>query len=265
MEAENRAALADLDDNDLASGTMAAVDRIRPHLGTILLVVLALFAGLAIWTLIRSQQAAQRTASWDDCLAALAEGNPARLEAVVARYGGSAAAQWAELVLADTALADGNRLLASEPAGGRRRLEEAAGRYTAVNAQRPQQLAAERAVLGLARARESLGELAEARRGYQALVDEYPASPFRPLAEERIAALGRESTAEWYKWFASRSVAAPPPASEAAPPAADTTPPAADTAAPAEPKPAADADEPSGPPEPSERSEPAEPAAAPAG
>lgn len=264
MEAENRAALADLDDNDLASGTMAAVDRIRPHLGTILLLALAVFAGLAIWTLIRSQQAAQRTASWDECLAALAEGNPARLEAVVARYGGSPAAQWAELVLADTALADGNRLLTIEPAQGRRGLEEAAGRYTAVNAQRPQQMAAERAVLGLARARESLGELAEARRGYQALVDEYPASPFRPLAEERIAALGRESTAEWYKWFESRPVAAPPPAG-AASPAADTAPPAAaaDAAAPAEQKPAAD--EPSGSSEPAERGEPAQPAAAPAG
>ena len=265
MEAENRAALGDLDDNDLASGTMAAVDRIRPHLGTILLIALAVFAALAIWTLIRSQQAAQRTASWDECLAALAEGNPARLEAVVARYGGSSAAQWAELVLADTALADGNRLLTIEPAQGRRRLEEAAGRYTAVNAQRPQHLAAERAVLGLARARESLGELAEARRGYQALVDEYPGSPFRPLAEERIAALGRESTAGWYKWFESRSVTAPPPAAGAASPAADTAPAAADAdaAAPAEQKPAAD--EPSGPPQPSERGEPARPAAAPAG
>lgn len=258
MEAENRAALDDLDDNDLASGTLAVVDRIRPHLGTILLAVLAVFAALAIWTLVRSQQAAQRTAAWDECLTGLAEGDPARLEEVVARYGESAAAQWAELVLADTALADGNRLLTSDRALGRRRLEEAVGRYTAVNAQRPKQLAAERAVLGLARARESLGELAEARRGYQALADEYPASPFRPLAEERIAALGRESTAGWYKWFESRSVPA--------------TPPAAETSA-AEPKADAAADEPSGTRDPAEPGEseraaedagPGGPAAAPA-
>lgn len=263
MESENRVALGDLEDNDLANGTMAVVDQIRPHLGTILLVVLTLFASLAIWTLVRSQQAAQRTAGWDACLAALAEGDQVRLEEIVGRYGGSTAAQWAELVLADTALADGNRLLAIDAARGRRRLEEAVGRYTTVNAQRPKQLAAERGVLGLARARESLGELAEARRGYEALVEEYPTSPFRPLAEERIAALGRESTAEWYKWFESRSAAAATPAAEAG--------------AAAEPKPESVTDEPSGQREPATQQEPAqrgepaqpagsgEPAAPPAG
>jgi hypothetical protein len=228
MEAESKAALGDLEDNDLASGTLALVDRIRPHLGTILLGVLVLFAALAAWTLVTSQQSSQRAAGWDECLTALAEGDPGRLEAVATRYGGTAAAQWAEIVLADTALADGNRLLMADRAQGVRRLEEAVGRYTAVNAQRPSPLAAERAIFGLARTRESLGELAEAKRGYEALVAEHPESPFRPLAEERIAALARESTGRWYKWFESRPVAPPAqsadkkPADEPAQPAAES-------------------------------------------
>jgi hypothetical protein len=219
MEAESRAALGDLEDNDLATGTLALVDRIRPHVGTILFGVLALFAALAAWTLINSQRSAQRAAGWDECLAALAEGDPGRLETVATRYGGTAAAQWAEIVLADTALADGNRLLLTDRAQGLRRLADAAGRYTAVNAQRPGPLAAERAIFGLARARESIGELAEAKRGYEALVAEYPESPFRPLAEERITALGGESTARWYKWFESRP---PVAAATAQPPAAES-------------------------------------------
>lgn len=157
MEAESRAAPGDLEDNDLASGTIAIVDRIRPHLGTILLSVLVLFAALAAWTLIQSQTTARLAAGWDDCLAALAEGDPGRLETVAAQYGGTPAAQWAEIVLADTALADGNRLLITDRAQGVRRLEEAAGRYTAVNAQRPGLLAAERATFGLARAGEPRG------------------------------------------------------------------------------------------------------------
>ncbi|MFM7137661.1 MAG: tetratricopeptide repeat protein [Planctomycetota bacterium] len=244
MEAESRAAPGDLEDNDLASGTIAIVDRIRPHLGTILLGVLVLFAALAAWTLIQSQTTARLAAGWDDCLAALAEGDPGRLETVAAQYGGTPAAQWAEIVLADTALADGNRLLITDRAQGVRRLEEAAGRYTAVNAQRPGLLAAERATFGLARARESLGELAEAKRGYEALVAEYPESPFRPLAAERIAALGRESTGRWYKWFESRPVASPAPdaqqtkptneSAEPAKPAAESKP-AARSGKPAEP------------------------------
>jgi hypothetical protein len=257
LEAESRVALGDLEDNDLASGTMAVVDRIRPHLGTILLAALVLFVGLAAWTLIRSQRAAQRTAAWDECLAALAGGDPAGLEDVVARYGGSAAAQWAELVLADTALADGNRLLLSDAQRGRRRLEEAVGRYTAVNALRPAQLAAERAILGLARARESLGELAEARSGYEALVKEYPDGLFRPLAEERVAALSRGSTERWYKWLESRQAAAP--ADVSAEPAASE--PAAEKPAPDEPAAVTQPADAADAAEPADAGKPAEPPA----
>ena len=241
MDADNRDAPSDLQDNDLASGTLAFVDRIRPHLGTLLLGVLVLFAGLAAWTLINSQRLAQRAAGWDECLTALAEGDPGRLETVATRYAGTAAAQWAEIVMADTALADGNRLVITDRAQGVRRLGEAVARYTAVNAQRPGPLAAERAIFGLARSRESLGELAEARRGYQALVAEYPESPFRGLAEERSAALGRESTERWYKWFESRPAAPPVQPADQNPSAQQTKPvdepaePAAQPAEPAEP------------------------------
>lgn len=245
MDAESRAALGELEDNDLATGTLALVDRIRPHLRAILIGVLGLFAALAVWTLIESQRTAERAASWDECLASIAEGDAGRLETVVTRYGGSPAAQWAEIMLADTALADGNRLLLIDQAQGRRRLEEAVGRYTAVNAQRPAALAAERAIFGLAKARESLGELAEAKRGYEALVAEHPESPFRGPAEERIAALGREATEQWYKWFESRPAAAaatkPAEAAGQSPAATPTEPadepaePAADSGQPAEP------------------------------
>ena len=183
MEPNKMASLGDYEENDLATSTMALVDRIRPHIGTILLVVLTLFAALAGWTLIGSQRSSQQVAGWDECLAAMAEGDPGRLEDVVARYDGTPAAAWAEIVLADTALADGNRLFMVDPTRGRSRLEEAADRYMSVNARRPAALAAERGIFGLARARESLGELNEARRGYEALVAEHPQSPFKKLAE----------------------------------------------------------------------------------
>ena len=256
MTAESRIPLGDLEDNDLASGTLALVDRIRPHLGTILFGVLGLFAALAAWTLITSQTKARLAAGWDECLTALAEGDPGRLETVANRYGGTPAAQWAEIVLADTALADGNRLLLTDRAQGVRRLEEAVGRYTAVNAQRPGPLAAERSIFGLARARESIGELAEAKRGYEALVAEYPESPFRPLAEERITALGRESTGRWYKWFESRP---PVAAATAQPPAAESN---KSANAPAEPtQPAAASDKPAEPAAGEPAAKPAEPPA----
>ena len=114
----------------------------------------------------------------------------------------------AAIVQADAALADGNRLMVIDPGQARRRLEAAVERYAAVNAERPSSLAAQRGIFGLARARESLGELTEARRGYEALVAEYPDSPYRTIAEQRAAVLSRESTQQWYDWFASRPAAA---------------------------------------------------------
>lgn len=237
MATGDRASLSELDDNELAATTIALVDRIRPHLGLILTVAAVLFAVLAGLVFVRSQRAAERAAAWEECLGALAEGEPGRLGDVAARYRGTPAAWWSELVLADTALADGNRLLLTDRRQAGERLAAAADLYAAVNAQRPSDLAAERAIFGLARTRESQGQLDEARRGYQALVAEHPESPFRGIAEGRMAALARPATERWYKWFETRPEASPDAAADPAaatekPPAADPAEPPRDTPAP---------------------------------
>jgi hypothetical protein len=70
-------------------------------------------------------------------------------------------------------------------------------------------LLGERAVFGLAKARESLGQLAEARRGYEALAAEFPSEALARVASDRAADLGRESTRQWYDWFAAQKIAPP--------------------------------------------------------
>jgi tetratricopeptide (TPR) repeat protein len=102
----------------------------------------------------------------------------------------------------------------------RQRLDSAVGIYSGLLAERPRGLIAERGVFGLAKARESLGQLEEARRGYEAVVSEYPESAVRGIAENRIAALSRESTRQWYDWFDGWKPAPAKPA-EPASPAAD--------------------------------------------
>ena len=223
MDSEHQASLGDLDDNDLAATTQAVVDRVRPHLGTILLVAALLFAALAAWTLVRAQRTSERTAAWDSFINAFAMGDPGGLSDVADRFSGTPAAHWAGIVQGDAALADGNRLILVNPTQARQRLEAAVERYTAVNAQRPAALAAQRGIFGLARARESLGDFDEAIRGYEALVAEYPESAFGPIAEERIAALSRESTRQWYNWVESRSVSGAEPQPSASPESSDTS------------------------------------------
>jgi hypothetical protein len=207
--------LAEIEGNDLAQATISLVDRIRPHLTMLAAAVGVVFAGLAAWTLVSSQRDAERAQAWDACLTAVASRDAARLGDVAARYPGSSAAVWSQILLADSALAEGGRLVLVDKTRGRERLQAAAELYAGVMGQKPAEMAAERAVFGLARARESLGELEAAKRGYEVLVAEHPASPLRTLAESRAVALARPAAAGWYDWF--ESVDAKPAATPATP------------------------------------------------
>lgn len=231
-----------LEENDLAETTAALLERLRPHLATVSVAVALVLVGITAWTLIDAQRTAAGAASWDAAVTAFTERNPARLEEVVRRYPGSPAAQWSQLVLAESAIAEGSQLLFADRAKARERLENAARVYSGLLAERPQAMVAERATFGLAKARENLGEIDEALQGYRAVVAEHPAGALSELAGQRAAALARPSTREWYAWFAEQRPAAPPAADPAgsssatpeAPPPTDAESPAA-AAAPAGP------------------------------
>ncbi|MFM1997380.1 MAG: hypothetical protein RLZZ111_1767 [Planctomycetota bacterium] len=220
----------ELGDNDLAEAAVAVYDRIRPYLSTVLAAAGAAVAGLVVWSLIASQAEATRRQSWDACLSAMTAGEPNALAEVIRRYPGTDAARWAELLTADQATAEGAELLFVDRSRGESRLQAAVDLYTALIATGPKGLLAERAVFGLAKARECLGQLAEARRGYEAVAAEFPRETLAQVASRRAAELGRESTRQWYDWFAVVKPAAATEAKNAnAAPAAD---PAAAPAAP---------------------------------
>jgi hypothetical protein len=200
--------LTEIEDNDLATATLSIIERIRPHLRTLAAAIGIVFAGLAAWTLVSSQRAAEKSQAWDACLTALSTRDAGRLGEVASRYPGSAAAVWSQILLADSALTEGSRLVFTDKTRGRERLQAAADLYAGVVAQPAGDvagMATERAVFGLAKAREALGDLENAKRGYAALVAEHPKSPLRALAESRVATLERPATAGWYHWFESHN------------------------------------------------------------
>jgi hypothetical protein len=198
MDTERRHELAH---NDLADSTVALVDRLRPYVSTLALAALAAVGAGAAWTVISGQQEATKARSWDAMMTAINERSPDALGEVARRYAGSPAAHWSQLFLADSAIAEGSQQLFADRARARERLNAAAGLYSGLLAERTTPLVAERATFGLAKARECLGQLDEARRGYETLVAEYPTSAVRGLAENRVAALSREATRQWYAWF----------------------------------------------------------------
>ena len=83
----------------------------------------------------------------------------------------------------------------------------------AFHSTKPSDMLAERATFGLAKSRESLGQLEEARRGYAAVAAEYASGALAGLAREHAAALERESTRQWYDWFAAQKIEPPAPPS----------------------------------------------------
>ena len=237
MESDRR---HELEENDLAGSTLQLVDRIRPHLRTIVTAIGLLFVGLAAWTLIASQQSAAKARSWETCIAALSSGDAAGLEAVVRQHADTPAAGWAQLVLADSALARGCDLVFNDRTRGLELLEDAVGRYRQLLAARPTGMLAERTVFGLAKANEALGNLDEARKGYEVVLADHPGSAAASLAASRVAAVSRGATRQWYDWFAAQKPAppaAPAEGGKAAPP----------DAPPADAAPAANAAEPAAP------------------
>ena len=217
----------ELGDNDLADATLAIFDRVRPYFSMILAGLAAVLAALVAFAMVSSQSETARTQSWDACLAAMSTGDTESFGDVVRRYPGTEAARWAELMMADSAVVQGTELLFVDRPRAEARLQAAVDTYSALMADRPRGLLGERIVFGMAKARESLGQLAEARQGYEAVSAEFPTDPLAQFAASRAAELGRESTRQWYDWFGAQKIAPPAPATNAANPAnAEPAPPA---------------------------------------
>lgn len=200
--------LAEIEDNDLAQATLSLLDRIRPYLTVLAAAVGICFVSLAAWTLVSSQKAAEQAGAWDACLDAINTGDAEALNGVAARYQGTSAGTWSQILLADAALASGCQLSFTNKQQAAERFQAAAEMYSGVMAQRPGDLATGRAMFGLAKSREALGQFEPAREGYEALVAEYPSSPLRHLAEERAVALARPAVVGWYDWFGSHDATA---------------------------------------------------------
>ena len=216
MKSERRHELAE---NDLADSVENLAERFRPYVATILTAAIGGLVAVIVGLFVSSRWEASRAESWDACLAALTTGNEDAFREVLIRYPATPAAQWAELVLADRAVSEATSLLFQklDPANdiARQRLEQAVAAYQGLLAEQPTGMIAERATFGLAKARECLGELDEARRGYETLAKEYANSPMADLAAARATELARADTKQFYDWFfEQRATAAVPPASE---------------------------------------------------
>jgi hypothetical protein len=197
-----------LEADQIGDSVLSVIERLRPHTGAILTVAGAALAAMVAFVVVSSQAEARRAESWEGCMAALSRGDLAAFSDVARRFPGTDAGRWAELLVADAAAADGADLLFVDRQRAEGRLRTAVDTYSALMQSRPSGLLAERIVFGLAKARESLGQIDESRRGYESLAAEFPGDPIAKLAAARAKDLSRDTTRQWYNWFAGQKFAA---------------------------------------------------------
>jgi hypothetical protein len=191
-----------LQKNELADWLAKTVAAIKPYQNAIIggIIVVLLVIIVIVWQSSESENQAAR--SWTQLFAALDTGNSSALEKVAVDNPRSSAATSADLLAADIQFINGTNLLFVNKATANQELNKAVLLYQRVcqNASSPALLS--QATLGLARAKESLGDLSAASELYAEVTSKWPDSVFAKMATRRLDDIKRTSIKEVYDRFA---------------------------------------------------------------
>lgn len=198
MKSERR---HDLQSNELATTLGAGIDKVQPFVqyivgGVIIAAVLAV--GWGVYTNFARKSAA---AAWTEYYFTLNTGDAESFKAIANDHPGSAAAIWAEQTAGDEYLADGIDALYRDRGQGLELLKKAVACYEAVNSKAQQPELRTRAVLGLAQAHESLGEIDKAKSLYQQVIAAGLQPAITTMATNRLAFLNSQLGKDFYTWF----------------------------------------------------------------
>jgi predicted negative regulator of RcsB-dependent stress response len=184
----------ELQHNELADWLFTAGQRIKPYQNMITAAVVALVVGVAAYSWWSHNSAAQATLAWTELASAMQSQNPDdALTRVAESYPNTNVAHVATIVVADFRLAQGcdqrfvNRAVAQKDLGS------AVASYEKLLEQCRTPSLLERANYGLARAKEALGDLPEARKRYET-VAKWPEGTFAAAATQRLHDLNQRET-----------------------------------------------------------------------
>jgi hypothetical protein len=201
MKSERR---HELQHNVLADWLAKTAETLKPYQNLILSVVTVAVVGVAVYAW-WSREAASRTAqSWEELGAALETGSPADLAKVIENHPGTTIADMAALYIADGRLAQGCNALFVNKAEAQNELSKAMESYTLVRQSSHVPALVQRAVFGLARAKEAKGEstdIAEAKQLYEEVAGA-PDCAYAAAARERLDDLKKPATMALYDRFA---------------------------------------------------------------
>lgn len=206
MKSERR---HELQHNLLLDWLKNSSETIKPYTNAIIGVLVLAMVAFFAWSWWSKQSAADKAAGWTAFFDARTTDKPSDLQDVAERYAGSPVAHWSQTVAADMNLATGCQELFQNKALANQHLQEARDAYMTVLDQTRNPELRQRATYGLGQSyeamagtRQSQGELESAIGQYKKLVDEWPNSVYAYLAQQRLKALERNETKEFYDAFA---------------------------------------------------------------
>ena len=198
----------ELKTNELADWLGKSMVRVEENYKVGLAIVVVVVLIVAVWAYLRNSAAQKMQESWTAFQRASTQSNINELTDVASRYGDLPAGACARLILGDTQLRAGTDQLFADRADGNDQLRRALDNYQLVidSSANLTPIVKQRALLGLARAAESLNDLPRAREAYQQLADtnRWPQAYYSKEAQIRLDALSRTSTKEFYDWFAKQ-------------------------------------------------------------
>jgi hypothetical protein len=201
MKSEHR---HDLQTNELGKVTEKLGSFMEVHGNRLMIgvcVVSLAASGVIYW--VRTQRNSE-AAAWRDMSTAVATNKPEDFYDVWEGHKGTPTGLWARVHEGESRLRLGVETLFRSVETGIEEVKKARDAFqTVVDDRRAPAEVRERALIGLARALESMsdGSEAEAVKTYEMLGKEFPDSLYKKDAEERIAALNKGSGQEFYAWF----------------------------------------------------------------
>jgi len=208
MKAERR---HELQENILAGWLAQQIALVKPYWQVIATAAIVVVLGFAAYFILSYKWSTERAVGWVDYFDAVGNRDIDKLEEVAEAHPEATAGLWALRAAGDERLLDGTNRLYSNPAGARLELHKAIENYESVLDRTEEPMLVRRALFGLARAHESIGELDEAKERFGELAEKFPDTPVGKVAKERIEYLSRPSTKEFLAWLGKQKFDTPPP------------------------------------------------------
>lgn len=199
MKSERR---HELQHNELAEWLIKSIESVKPYQNLILVVVVIGVVGLGSYKWWSWNTSHQTALAWDELNASLTNGNLDNLMKVVETYHDTSAGRTATILAADFHLGGGCDQLFVNKAPAQQELSKAAELYESEMNPHLTPTLLERATFGLARAKESKGDLPSAEQYYHEIVKKWPNGAYAGAAEQRLNDLVRPETKRMYDDFA---------------------------------------------------------------